>query len=110
MNWAWYVFKYKSRDFFTDWDFFARCTLALVRNDYGKFVGADEQGTQLIEELRAEIKIFDEWWHDHEVISVPHPTKEFIHTKKGKLSYISSAINLESAPEVRFIIYTPIKN
>jgi len=59
LNWAWYVFKYKPREFFTDWDIFARCTLALVRGDYGKFVGADDEGAKLIEELRSEIPIFE---------------------------------------------------
>lgn len=108
MNWAWYVFKYKSREFFADWDTFARCTLAVVRNDYGKYVGTDAEGTNLIKELRRENPLFDQWWQDHEVISVPHPNKEFVHATQGKLRYVTSAMHLESAPEVRFVIYTPL--
>jgi len=42
------------------------------------------------------------------VIAVPHPDKEFTHPKNGKLSYKTSAMNLEAAPEVRLVVYTPI--
>lgn len=108
MNWAWFVFKYQPKNFFGDWKIFAKCTLAMVRSDYGKYLGADAEGKKLVEELRAEVPIFNEWWSDHEVLSVPHPHKKFNHSTLGKLQYVTSGLNLESQPEARIVVYAPV--
>lgn len=106
MNWAWFVFKYQPREFFVDWETFARCTLALVRADYAKYLGMDIEGAKLIEELRSEVPIFNEWWFDHEVLNVPHPRKQFVHPTRGRLQFTSSAFRLEHSPEIRIIVYS----
>jgi transcriptional regulator with XRE-family HTH domain len=108
MNWAWFVFKYQPKKFFDDWEIFARCALAKVRGDYGKYLGSDAEGKQLVEELRGENPIFDEWWSDHEVLSVPHPHKKFNHPTFGKLQYLVSELNLESQPEARIVVFAPL--
>jgi len=106
MNWAWFVFKYQPREFFGDWEMFARCTLALVRADYGKYLGMDAEGTKLVEDLRSEVSIFNEWWFDHEVLNVPHPRKQFVHPTRGRLQFTSSALHLEHSPDVRIVVYS----
>jgi transcriptional regulator with XRE-family HTH domain len=108
LNWAWYVFKYKPREFFNDWETFARCTLAVVCNEHGKYVGTADENSALIRELSAESPHFKEWWHDREVVNLPNPHKIFVHPEKQHLRYITLTMRLESVPQVRFVIYTPL--
>lgn len=110
LSWVWFVFRYQPQAFFADWETFARCTLALVRSDYGKYLGTDTRGERLIAELRAEVPIFGAWWSDFDVLSVPHPHKTFNHPDLGVLHYLSSALTLESQPEVRIVVHTPTEN
>lgn len=103
-NWAWFVFKYQPRDFFADWEASVRCTLALLRYDYGKYLGVDGAGERLIAELRAEVPLFDAWWLDHEV---PDPQKAFNHPSLGHVRYRALTLTLERQPDVRIVVYLP---
>jgi transcriptional regulator with XRE-family HTH domain len=108
LNWAWYVFKYKQPEFFNDWKTFARCTLAVVRNEHGKYLGTADENISLINELSAESAHFNEWWNDHEVVNLPNPNKIFVHPTKQELRYKTLTMRLESVPQVRFVVYTPL--
>ncbi len=108
MNWGWYVFKYKPRDFFVDWETFARCTLAVIRADYGRYLSQDPTvGVKLVEELRTEVPEFREWWTEHDVLTMPHPHKEFNHPTRGRLIYETTTLHLEIATDTRLLIFAP---
>ncbi len=106
-NWARFVFAPQSRRFFANWQTFAECTAAVLRRDYGCFLGVDERGEKLLRELHANSPDFAAIWREQAVLDKPHTQKEFEHPQAGRLRFDSITLLIEEACNLRIVVYVP---
>ncbi|WP_437123430.1 helix-turn-helix transcriptional regulator [Tistlia consotensis] len=90
-----------------DWEGDARRALAKFRLDYGRAQG-DPAFEALVEQLEAASPEFRRWWPRQDVSGSGEGIKRFDHETLGELEFEHTAFLVESAPDLRLVVYTPI--
>ena len=106
-NWVKFVFAEDNREFFANWEDFARCTLAVLRADYGRYLDVDKSGERLLGELETGFPEFQTWWQAHDVLDRPHARKEFCHPEAGLVIFDSVTLFVEEETDFRVVVYAP---
>lgn len=105
-NFARFVFlDPASRDFYPDWDRFARMTVAILRADAGR--DPHDPGLQeLVGELSTRSDLFRTLWAAHDVRVHGTGTKRFRHPVVGDLTLAYEELALTADPGLVLFVYT----
>jgi len=94
-----------SRDFYPDWDLFARMCVGIMRAEAGR--DPHDRGLQnLVGELSTQSEVFRRLWGDHDVRSHDAGTKRFNHPLAGELTLAYEELAITAEPELVLMVYT----
>jgi transcriptional regulator with XRE-family HTH domain len=94
-----------SRDFYPDWDRFARMAVAMLRAEAGR--DPDDRGLQdLVGELSTRSETFRRLWSAHDVHILGTGTKRFHHPEVGELSLTHEELAITADPGLMLTVYT----
>ncbi|MEU8122366.1 helix-turn-helix transcriptional regulator [Spirillospora sp. NPDC049024] len=94
-----------SRDFYPDWDRFARMSVAIIRAEAGR--DPDDRDLQeLVGELSTRSRTFRGLWGAHDVSILGAGTKRFRHPDVGELVLAHEELAITAEPGLMLMIYT----
>jgi transcriptional regulator with XRE-family HTH domain len=94
-----------SRDFYPDWDLFARMCVGIMRTEAGR--DPHDRGLQdLVGELSTRSDTFRQLWADHDVRTHGAGTKRFHHPVVGELTLVYEELAITAEPGQALLIYT----
>ncbi len=94
-----------SRDFYPDWDLFARMCVGVMRADAGR--DPHDRGLQdLVGELSTRSEEFRRLWADHDVRTHGSGTKRFHHPVVGEVTFAYEELAITAEPGHALIVYT----
>ena len=108
-NVLWFLFTSpKARELLVDWQGDAQRALALFRASTGRYVG-ERWFTTLVTDLKQISPEFREWWPRHDVQRVHTGKQALNHPIVGRLVLQSTTLQVIDHPDVRLIVYTPLR-
>ncbi|MFK5688332.1 helix-turn-helix transcriptional regulator [Ornithinimicrobium sp. LYQ92] len=94
-----------SRDFYPDWDLFARMCVGIMRTEAGR--DPHDRGLQdLVGELSTRSETFRQLWADHDVRAHGAGTKRFHHPVVGELTLVYEELAITAEPGLALLVYT----
>jgi transcriptional regulator with XRE-family HTH domain len=94
-----------SREFYPDWDAFARMCVAIMRAEAGR--DPHDRGLQdLVGELSTRSEVFRRLWGAHDVRTHGTGTKRFHHPEVGELVLAYEELAITAEPGLVLIVYT----
>ena len=107
-NFIWFFFTNAAhRHMLLNWEEHAQFVLARFRSTCSRYLG-DQRLTELIEDLQRVSPEFRQWWPRHDVYGRPYGRKEYEHPAAGRLVFEYTAFQATEAPDLRFVVYTPL--
>jgi len=94
-----------SRDFYPDWDTFARMCVAIMRAEAGRDPG-DRALQDLVGELSTQSETFRRLWGSHDVRTHGTGTKRFHHPDVGELTLAYEELAITAEPGLILMLYT----
>ncbi|WP_445255505.1 helix-turn-helix domain-containing protein [Nocardioides aurantiacus] len=94
-----------SRDFYPDWDLFARMCVGIMRTEAGRDPH-DRALQDLVGELSTRSETFRRLWADHDVRTHGTGTKRFHHPVVGELTLAYEELAITAEPGLALIVYT----
>ena len=94
-----------SRDFYPDWDLFARMCVGIMRTEAGR--DPHDRGLQdLVGELSTRSETFRRLWAEHDVRTHGAGTKRFDHPVVGELTLAYEELAVTAEPGLVLMVYT----
>lgn len=94
-----------SRDFYPDWELFARMCVGIMRTEAGR--DPHDRGLQdLVGELSTRSETFRQLWADHDVRTHGAGTKRFHHPVVGELTLVYEELAITAEPGLTLLVYT----
>ncbi|GAA2813874.1 helix-turn-helix transcriptional regulator [Kribbella solani] len=94
-----------ARDFYPDWELFARMCVGIMRAEAGR--DPHDRGLQdLVGELSTQSETFRRLWGAHDVRTHGAGTKRFHHPEVGELTLVYEELALTADPGLVLLVYT----
>ncbi|MEV0794359.1 helix-turn-helix transcriptional regulator [Kribbella sp. NPDC050459] len=94
-----------SRDFYPDWDLFARMCVGIMRAEAGRDPH-DRALQDLVGELSTQSETFRRLWGAHDVRTHGSGTKRFHHPAVGDLTFVYEELAITAEPGLVLLVYT----
>jgi transcriptional regulator with XRE-family HTH domain len=95
------------RQMMADWLTDARAMLAKFRLEFGQR-SDDPDFVTLVQELQHASPEFRSWWPEQDILGSGEGVKRFRHPKLGEIQFEHTTFLVDAAPDLRFVIYTPL--
>lgn len=96
------------RRLLVDWELVAKNAIAMFRADCARYVG-DASFGRLVDRLNRLSPEFSRWWPKHDVVEPLAGRKRLNHPAAGAMSFEYSSFGVGAEPEMKLIVFTPLK-
>jgi transcriptional regulator with XRE-family HTH domain len=97
-----------AREYLVNWESHAKRMIAEFRAGIGDKIGTPWV-SELIERLKTQSPEFARWWKDHDVSDRSAFLYEINHPKLGRLSFERSVYTPAEAPDLKLVLFAPVK-